>query len=90
MRADGTAPSWLLPTRSEGDQYGSRSSQPEAIGHPLGISEVTLERWRSEGIGPKLLKLCGRALYRQIDIDAYEALCLATSTKSRGARVGAE
>lgn len=49
-----------------------------------------LERWRSEGIGPKLLKLCGRALYRQIDIDAYEASCLATSTKSRGTRVGAE
>jgi hypothetical protein len=24
------------------------------------ISEVTLERWRSEGIGPTFLKLCGR------------------------------
>lgn len=24
------------------------------------ISEATLERWRSVGIGPKLLKLCGR------------------------------
>jgi DNA-binding transcriptional regulator YiaG len=24
------------------------------------ISEATLERWRSEGIGPKFLKLCGR------------------------------
>ena len=28
------------------------------------ISEATLERWRSEGIGPKFLKLCGRVLYR--------------------------
>jgi hypothetical protein len=26
------------------------------------ISEATLERWRSEGIGPKFLKLCGRVL----------------------------
>ena len=24
------------------------------------ISEATVERWRSEGIGPKFLKLCGR------------------------------
>ena len=54
------------------------------------ISEATLERWRSEGIGPQFLKLCGRVLYRQIDIEAYEASCLATSTKCRGARVGAE
>lgn len=44
------------------------------------ISEATLERWRSEGIGPKFLKLCGRALYRQIDIEAYEEACLQVST----------
>jgi predicted site-specific integrase-resolvase len=36
------------------------------------ISEATLERWRSAGIGPKFLKLCGRVLYRQVDIEAYE------------------
>lgn len=55
-----------------------------------GVSEATLERWRSEGIGPKFLKLCGRVLYRQIDIEAYEASCLATSIKSRSVRVSAE
>lgn len=55
-----------------------------------GVSEATLERWRSEGIGPKFLKLCARVLYRQVDIEAYEASRLATSTKRRGARVGAE
>ena len=49
------------------------------------ISEATLERWRSEGIGPKFLKLCGRVLYRQVDIDAFEDSCLATSTKSLAA-----
>ena len=37
-----------------------------------GVSEGTLERWRCEGIGPKFLKLPGRVLYRQIDIEAYE------------------
>ena len=46
------------------------------------ISEATLERWRSAGIGPKFLKLCGRVLYRQADIEAYEESCLATSTKT--------
>ncbi|MFZ2207151.1 MAG: hypothetical protein WAV22_00630 [Porticoccaceae bacterium] len=42
------------------------------------LSEATLERWRSEGLGPKFLKLCGRVIYRQIDIEAYEESCLAT------------
>ena len=46
------------------------------------ISEATLERWRSEGIGPKFLKLCGCVLYRRVDIEAYEESCLATSTKT--------
>jgi hypothetical protein len=54
-----------------------------------GISEVTLERWRSEGIGPKFLKLGGRGLYRQADIEAYEESCLATSTKTVAVQVGA-
>ena len=50
------------------------------------ISEASLERWRSEGIGPKFLKLCGRVLYRQVDIEAYEESCLATSTKTVAAQ----
>lgn len=42
------------------------------------------------GIGPKFLKLCARVLYRQVDIEAFEESCLATSTKSLAAsgRVG--
>ena len=40
------------------------------------------ERWRSEGIGPKFLKLPGRVLYRQVDIEAFEESCLSTSTKT--------
>ena len=34
------------------------------------ISEVTPERWRSEGIGPKFLKICGRVRYGLVDIEA--------------------
>jgi predicted site-specific integrase-resolvase len=54
-----------------------------------GVSEVTLERWRSEGIGPKFLKLRGRVIYRQVDIEAYKESCRTTSTKTVAAQVGA-
>jgi hypothetical protein len=30
-----------------------------------GVSEATLERWRSDGIGPRYLKLQGRVMYRE-------------------------
>jgi hypothetical protein len=53
------------------------------------ISEASLERWRSAGIGPKFLKICGRVLYRRVDIEAYEASCLATSTKTVATQVSA-
>ena len=43
-------------------------------------SEACLERWRCDGIDPKFLKICDRILYRQVDIEAYEESCLATST----------
>ena len=44
------------------------------------LSEATLERWRTEGIGPVFLKLHGRVLYRLEDVEAYEAHCLRKST----------
>lgn len=53
------------------------------------ISEASLERWRSEGVGPKFLKILGRVLYRQADIEAYEESRLSTSTKTVAARMGA-
>lgn len=51
------------------------------------LSEGTLERWRSDGYGPAYLKLHGRVLYRQADIEAYEAqrLCWRTAAQSGGA-----
>lgn len=44
------------------------------------VSEATLERWRSVGIGPRYLKLQGRVMYREQDVEAYEASCLRQST----------
>jgi predicted site-specific integrase-resolvase len=53
------------------------------------VSEASLERWRSAGIGPVYLKLQGRVLYRVEDIEAYEADCLRTSTTERVCAGGA-
>ena len=50
-----------------------------------GVSEATLERWRSEGIGPLFLKLQGRVLYRLVDIEDFESACLRTSTSQSAA-----
>ena len=54
-----------------------------------GLSEASLERWRSEGIGPVFLKIQGRVLYRIEDIESYEADCLRKSTSERAAVGGA-
>jgi predicted site-specific integrase-resolvase len=46
------------------------------------VSEATLERWRSVGIGPMFLKLSGQVRYRMADVETFEESCLARSTKS--------
>jgi hypothetical protein len=47
------------------------------------LSEATLERWRTEGIGPKFLKLQGRVLYRLMDIEKFEDDSLRSSTSKQ-------
>ena len=47
------------------------------------LSEATLERWRSEGIGPVFLKLQGQVRYRIEDIEAFEVDSLRKSTSER-------
>jgi hypothetical protein len=44
------------------------------------LSEATLERWRSEGIGPVYLKLRGQVRYRLEDIRAFEEDSMRAST----------
>lgn len=53
------------------------------------VSEATLERWRSEGIGPVFLKLQGRVLYRLEDVETFESESLRKSTSERIAAGGA-
>jgi hypothetical protein len=40
------------------------------------MSEATLERWRSDRIGPVFLKIRGRVLYRHVDIEEFEVASL--------------
>jgi len=54
------------------------------------VSEATLERWRSEGIGPVFLKLHGRVLYRLEDVEAFEAESLRISTSEPLNKAAAE
>lgn len=52
-----------------------------------GISPKTLQRWRSEGIGPKYLKLSKRVAYPMDEILIYESNALRSSTWERATDV---
>jgi len=39
-------------------------------------SQSTLERYRSDRVGPTYLKIGGKILYRLVDIEQYEHECL--------------
>ena len=41
------------------------------LAHRWSVSEATLERWRSEGIGPSFLKLLGQVQNRLVDVEAF-------------------
>jgi len=53
------------------------------------VSEATLERWRSEGIGPVFLKLQGQVRYRIEDVEDFESCSLRKSTSERAPAGGA-
>ena len=55
----------------------------QALAERWQVSEATLERWRSIGVGPAFLKLQGRIVYREQDLEAYEEQCLRQSTAQR-------
>ena len=47
------------------------------------VAESTLERWRSEGVGPIYMKILGRVRYRLSDITDFEEESLRGSTYQR-------
>ena len=52
------------------------------------ISPRTLERWRWTGEGPRFLKLNGRIVYREADVEAFEAPRLHDDTGAHGRERG--
>ena len=52
-----------------------------------GVSPKTLQRWRSEGRGPRYLKLSKRVLYPLAEIKIFESNALHASTSERSSSV---
>ena len=50
------------------------------------ISNRTMQRWRSEGIGPKFLKIGMFVRYRLSDLEEFRSDCCRTSTCDTGER----
>lgn len=46
---------------------------PPVAAAGLGLSPLTLERWRSVGRGPKFSKLSSRVVYRKADVERWAA-----------------
>jgi hypothetical protein len=46
---------------------------PFQLSKRWGLNPKTLQNWRSKGAGPPYLKIGGRVVYRQDDIERYEA-----------------
>lgn len=46
-------------------------------------AEATIERYRSEGTGPRYLKIGGKVLYRIEDVERFERDCLYDSPDMR-------
>lgn len=49
--------------------------KPEAAGAQIGVTQGTLAKWRCAGTGPAFIRIGGRILYKQADLDAYLEAC---------------
>ncbi|MGA4009495.1 helix-turn-helix transcriptional regulator [Ralstonia nicotianae] len=71
----------------------SREQTLDAAGRPhltqrdlalrWGKAEATIARYRSDGCGPRFLKIGGAVLYRQEDVERFELENLFASSSSR-------
>jgi predicted DNA-binding transcriptional regulator AlpA len=43
----------------------------EAASEYVDFKPATLNRWRSQGFGPKFIRICGRIRYREQDLDEW-------------------
>jgi predicted DNA-binding transcriptional regulator AlpA len=58
---------------------------PPETAEYIRLTERALEDWRYRGVGPRFIRLSGRAIrYRLSDIEAWLADCERTSTSDTG------
>ena len=57
----------------------------EAAGKHLGIPKQTLHNWRSQGKGPRYLKIGRHVRYRVSDLDAWAAKQVVRTVQRRAA-----
>ncbi len=48
----------------------------EQAGAYIGVSPRTMDRWRTEGRGPKFSRVNGRVVYRLKDLEAFVDRCV--------------
>jgi predicted DNA-binding transcriptional regulator AlpA len=66
-----------------GEQLKTRHLTQRELADRWNKSEATIERYRSDGVGPKYLKIGGKVMYRLEDIEQFELDCLYESPNSR-------
>jgi predicted site-specific integrase-resolvase len=57
-----------MTTDIKPDEYLTES----ALAELWNVKRNTLQKWRSQGVGPMYIKRVGRIVYRKSDIIAYE------------------
>lgn len=77
------SPQQAINTMSPGDR---RVLNENELAQRWGVSPKTLQRWRSEGRGPRYLKLSKRVSYPLESVIEFERGALHDSTSERAAR----
>ena len=54
----------------------------KAVGRVIGVSEITLRKWRMGGFGPPFIKLGSNVRYRLTDVDAWLTTRVTNSTSA--------
>jgi len=65
------------------DATRSRHLTQQELATRWNKSVHTIERYRTEGVGPVYLKIGGKVMYRIEDVEAYEHECLYANPHSR-------
>lgn len=78
--------SGLTAMPAQGAPHERRVLSETELAHRWGVSPKTLQRWRTEGRGPKYLKLSKRVTYPLDAITEYEHCALHVSTSERVAK----